>query len=360
MQNGLEPASVTIRDVARAAGVSITTVSHVLSGHRPTGELTRHRVLAVVEQLNYRPNRVAQSLATRHTRTVGLILPDILNPFFPQLVHAIERSAIHAGYRLLLCHTDSLESLERECLEDLVARRVEGVIYMRGTAAPNPVLERLAEEHFPLVVLDEEVPGLVAPGVYAMNRLGGRMAARHLWQLGHRDVGVIGGPRGLVSVCDRVQGFQETYRRLGAPVPEERTVFTGFSVHGGQEAGRGLLLRHPELTAVFAANDLIAFGVIQAARELGRSVPGSLSVLGFDDVTTAAMVDPPLTTVRQPIRRMGSEAFRLLMGQVRGTWEPVRRQLPTRLVERGSTAPPERVRAVSAAGAATPPRSPGA
>lgn len=332
--------SVTIRDVARAAGVSITTVSHVLSGHRPTGELTRHRVLAVVEQLNYRPNRVAQSLATRHTRTVGLILPDIMNPFFPQLVHAIERSAIHAGYRLLLCHTDSLETLERECVEDLVARRVEGVIYMRGTCTPNPALHRLAEEHFPLVVLDEEVPGLVASGVYAANRAGGRMAARHLWQIGHRAVGIIGGPRGLLSVGERVRGFKETYRRLGAPVPEDCVVFTGFSIHGGHEAGRGLLARHPGLTAVFAANDLIAFGTIQAAQELGRDVPGSLSVVGFDDVATASLVAPPLTTVRQPIRRMGSEAFRLLLAQAQGRWEPVRRELPTRLVERGSTGPP--------------------
>lgn len=330
---------VTIRDVAKAAGVSITVVSHVLSGHRPTGELTRHRVLAAVEQLNYRPNRVAQSLVTRHTQTVGLILPDIMNPFFPQLVHAVERAAIRAGYRLVLCHSDSLETLERECLEDLVARRVEGVIYMRGTSTPNPVLHRLVAEHFPLVVVDEEIPELAVSGVFATNRAGGRLAARHLWRLGHRMVGVIGGPRGLLTVHERLAGFRDTYRRLGAPIPPERVVFTEYTLEGGREAARMLLNRSPGLTAVFAANDLTAVGAIQAAQAMGIRVPEALSVMGFDDVAFSSLIAPALTTVRQPIRRMGSEAFRLLLAQAQGDRVPVRRLLPTSLVERSSTRP---------------------
>jgi len=308
-------ASVTIRDVARQANVSISTVSHVLSGKRPTSRPTKLRVEAVIEQLGYRPNRVAQSLVWRRPFALGLIIPDITNPYFPAFALGAEDRVRDHGYTLMLGNSEYDSNREESYLELVRSQQLAGAIFCLGDEMSPilPQLQRAVEEGLAVVLVHS--PMASVPTVCADNRQGGRLAAQHLLDLGHRAIGIISALPLDEGMADREGGFLDVLREAGLNVDRSAVpaMYGDHQIEGGRQATTELLSHAPELTAVFVLNDLMALGALEAARAANRRVPADLSILGFDDIPFAALANPPLTTVGQPIRELGTRAADLLL-----------------------------------------------
>jgi LacI family transcriptional regulator len=339
---------VTIRDVARAANVSISTVSHVLSGKRPTSGATRERVAAVIEELGYRPNRVAQSLVWRRPFALGLIIPDIRNPYFPSFARGAEDRVRAHGYTLVLGNSEFDPSREVDYLELVRAQQLAGAIFCLGDET-SPILPQIREavEDGVAVVLVHS-PMASVPTVCADNRQGGRLAAQHLLDLGHRAIGLVSALPLDEGMADREGGFLDALREVGMGVDRGSipAKYGDHQIEGGRQATDDLLRQTPDLTAIFVLNDLMALGALEAARAAGLQVPGDLSIVGFDDIPFAALANPPLTTVGQSIRQLGEQAAELLLqvieqGAPLVEAEPHPNVLsPNQLIVRGSTAPP--------------------
>ena len=354
--------TATIGDVARRAGVSTATVSRVLAGIGGARPETRDRVLDAARELGYRPSGVARSLKLRTTRTFGLIITDIENPFFPQLVRAVEDVAREHGFALLLCNAADDPDREASYLDLLVDRRVDGiVIAVSGLGARHG--EWLAEPPLPVVLVNTAAPGLPHPSITSDNVDGGRQAAAHLLDLGHRRIGVLtAGPRNAAAP-DRVAGVRRAFEERGLDPDSITVVVDEPGVEGGEAALCRLLEEAPDTTGVAAYNDLMAIGAMRAIRASGRTVPDDLSVVGFDDVAIAAYTDPPLTTIAQDIGDLGRWAVERLVERIAAvaaggesppagspqTGSPVT-ILPVRLVARGSSGPPPAVAARAHAG----------
>ena len=347
-------ASVTIRDVARAANVSISTVSHVLSGKRPTSGDTKLRVEAVIEQLGYRPNRVAQSLVWRRPFALGLIIPDITNPYFPAFALGAEDRVRDHGYTLMLGNSEYDSRREASYLELVRSQQLAGAIFCLGDELSPilPQLQRAVEEGLAVVLVHSPMPSV--PTVCADNRQGGRLAAQHLLDLGHRAIGIISALPLDEGFADREGGFLDVLRESGMSVDRSAVpaMYGNHQIEGGRLATLELLSHAPELTAVFVLNDLMALGALEAARAANRRVPTDLSILGFDDIPFAALANPPLTTVGQPIRELGKRAADLLLRVIEGGAVELAEVadsaqpnvlLPNELIVRQSTAPPPAV-----------------
>jgi DNA-binding LacI/PurR family transcriptional regulator len=345
----LRPGAVTIRDVARAANVSISTVSHVLSGKRPTSGATRRRVEDVIQQLGYRPNRVAQSLVWRRPFALGLIIPDITNPYFPAFALGAEDRVRERGYTLVLGNSEYDSDREASYLELVRSQQLAGAIYCLGDEMSPIVadLKRAVEEGLAVVLVHS--PMASVPTVCADNRQGGRLAARHLLDLGHREIGIISALPLDEGMADREAGFLDVLREEGMAIDRTAvpSMYGDHQIEGGRQATVELLEHAPNLTAVFVLNDLMALGALEAARSTGHPVPADLSIVGFDDIPFAALANPPLTTVGQPIRQLGEQAADLLLRVIEDGHAPtvaVSAQpnvlLPNQLIVRESTAPP--------------------
>jgi LacI family transcriptional regulator len=328
----------TINDVAQLAGVSVTTVSHALSGNRPVAPRTRQRIMDAVEQLNYQPSQLAIAMLTGRTMTLGALVPDIMNPFFGELLSAVESAASSYGYGTIVARTELREDQEERQFEMLCAKKVDALLLIGCSDQ--------AEDHVPagtggpVAVIVDQIPGGAGryPKVCSDQEGGGRLAAQHLWELGHREIGVVAGPPQLSVAAARLDGFLSQMHSYGRPVPGERQAATAsFTLHAGQRAARSLLRRRPEIAALFCTNDLIAFGALHAASELGRTVPERLSVVGFDDIFVSSMVQPTLTTIRQDIRMLGRRAVDIAVRSVRGETVETPAPLPVTVVARAST-----------------------
>lgn len=339
--------ATTIHEVARAAGVSISTVSRALNGGGRVSRATRQRVAGIADDLGYQPNDLARSLLAKTTQVIALVLPDITNPFFPELVRGIETVAGGHGHLVLLCDSADDEAKTWKDLAALRRKQVDGIIL----AGARLSAARLAAvtAGVPVVTVDREVALADASVVQGDHRGGARAATEHLLALGHRRIAHISGPSGLSVAAARRAGYQEALAAAGAPIDERLVVEGDFLEQGGYSAVHALTRAGAEFTAVFGANDLTAMGAIAALEEHGRSVPGDVSVVGFDDIHLASYIRPRLTTVRQDIRRLGTRAAEILIDRL-GSGDgqpPIQETLPVRLVVRESTAPP-------------PPDSPGA
>lgn len=335
--------SVTIGDVARAAGVAAGTVSNVLNDHPYVTPQTRQRVLHAIETLGYRKNTLARGLRTKRTMSLGLLLPTIANPFFPALARGVEDAARELGYIVLLCNTDRKVEIEKSFVKSLAERRVDGIVAVSpGNAAPSLVPPDLATA----VVLVEgcRLDDAWCDAVSLDARSGIGEAADHLYELGHRRIGVLRGPEGLMRADERWQIWREAAAGCGIEIDESAAFIGDFSFESGYRGGLELLERSPRPTALVAANDLMALGAMKAAYSMGIHVPGELSIVGFDDIESASHVTPGLTTVRQPKYEMGAEAVRLLATRLNHEGEqPVRIcMLKTELVVRQSTGPAPR------------------
>jgi LacI family transcriptional regulator len=311
----------TIKDVARAAGVSVSTVSHVLSGHRPISEATRERVLSTITQLGYRPNRLAQGLVSKSTRSIGLLVPDLANPFFSSIAEAIEVEAHEQGYSVILCNTNLDAVREADYLAVLLSRQVDGLIYFPGTRVPNAALLEAAASGVPVLVVDERIDHL--SGVFVDNFDGGRQIGKLLGSLGHRSLLFLGGPEGLPTVHDRLSGLCAGLEESGAPGDSMPRRFGEYRATHGYEAihtyaREGFFdpatVHRP--TAIVAANDMIALGALRALRELHLRVPRDCSLVGFDGVELTALITPSITTVQQPVGKIATTTVRRLIEQI--------------------------------------------
>ena len=333
--------TTTIGDVARRAGVSTATVSRVLAGLGGARPDTQTRVLEAARELDYRPSEIARALKRRSTQTIGLIVTDIENPYFPQLVRAVEDAARDEGYAILLCNASDDPEREAFYLDLLVDRRVDGLIIAASSLGVRHQ-EWLAAARLPVVLVNTAAPDVDLPSIMSDNREGGRLAAGHLLGLGHRRFGYLMAPPRNVDAPDRLAGVRQALAEAGlgqdAPV-----VTTGEPLVGGGEAAMlEMVDRAPDVSAVVAYNDLMAIGALRALRQLGRRVPLDVSIVGFDDVAFAAYVDPPITTISQGTIEMGRWAVAQLARRLRSgnDLEPAASvRLPVHLVVRGSTGP---------------------
>jgi LacI family transcriptional regulator len=329
----------TIYDVARLAGVSTATVSRALNGTGQIAQATRVAIDAAVEQLGYQPNTVARSLVTKSTETIALLLPDITNPFYAALVSGIQQRALETGHTMLLCTTEGDPEREEQYLTLLRAKQVDGVL-VDGLVLPPERIARFVREGLPIVCLDRDVDSAAVPLVQVDNRLGARMATEHLLSLGHTRIAHVQGAPELGISVERVQGYREALADAGISFDPHLLAIGSFTEEGGYEAARSLL-ETPGFTAVFAANDLSAIGVINAIVESGRRVPADVSIVGFDDLRLSRFTTPPLTTIHQPALEIAELATQLLLELASGREvRQLRHLLEPALVVRSSTAPP--------------------
>ncbi len=330
---------VTVHDVAARAGVSQPTASLVLSNHprARVAAATRQRVIDAAAELGYRPNVVARSLARRRSFALGLIVPDIRNPFVADVIIGAEKVASEAGYAVLLCDQSTRDI--KQHLDVLLARQIDGVLLDAVGAASLPA-EALSGMN--VVLIDE--PSERWPGVATDAAEAGRLAAAHLLGLGHRRIGFVGPASDIHAFRMRERGFIRALREAGVQLTSEHWRRAPATVMGGREAMRALLNERERPTAVFCANDLMAIGAVKQCLTAGLQLPRDLSVVGCDDIELARYVTPELTTVAIPARELGARAARLLLQQIErssrriGTTAPSStRPLPVRLVARGTT-----------------------
>lgn len=328
----------TIAQLAAAAGVSVPTVSKVLNGRTDVARETRDRVEALIEEHGYRRRRPA---APRGPQLIDLVFNEMGNPWAMEVIRGVERTARPAGVEVVLSECLGAHNPRQEWLDSVLVRRPAGVILVFSDLAPAQRAQLLARS-IPYVVVDpvgEEETGV--PSVGSANYRGGLLAARHLLDLGHTRVGVLTGPMDTYCCRARLGGFRDALLERGLPWDEGLVVAGDFAPESGHDEGLRLLSRPDRPTAVFAMNDLMAFGLYRAAREVGVRIPEDVSVVGYDDLPAAQWVGPELTTVHQPLHEMAGQATRMLLRLAAGEDPGSRRvDLSVELVVRGSTAPP--------------------
>lgn len=328
---------VTMRDVAERAGVSVTTVSHVINNTRNVSPATRQKVEQAMHSLGYQPNVLARSLRKGETHTIGIILPDSTNPYFAEVARGIEDASFSQGYSVILCNSDNDLEKERHYTNVLLEKQVDGIIMVAaGSSGEN--IHYLLERDIPLVLVDRHVPDIRVDYVLADNQKGGYLAANHLIELGHRAIGCIAGPEGVQLSSERVAGYRRALEQAGISVRKEWIVEGDFQFLSGYDAARQLLNREPVPTAIFACNDLMAIGAYRYTHEIDHKIPEQLSIVGFDDVSLSAYTNPPLTTVKQFKYEMGSKAAKLLLERMtQHDFEYRLETLNTKLIIRKST-----------------------
>jgi LacI family transcriptional regulator len=330
----------TMKDVARLAGVSIATVSATINGSAFVSAELRERVTAAIHELGYAPDGVARSLKKGRTQLIGLIVADITNPFFTELVHVIEAVMQDAGYSVLLCDTD--EDFEKECnyLRILQTHRVDGVILApTGAADAYQSLQALGEK-LPLVLVDRALPNLGLDAATVDSFAGAYEATSHLLDLGHRKVATIAGPHHLAPARDRLNGFRAALEARGIAVRPDFIRSGSFREEEAMAAAQDLLSGDDRPSAVFVANNHMMIGVMRAIAALQLNCPREVSVVGIDDFPWANAFTPRLTVVRQPVEEIGRAAVRLLLARIAGPVpSPAHEVLRPSLVIRDSCAP---------------------
>lgn len=330
----------TMKDVAQAAGVSVTTVSHVINETRYVSAELRERVLKAMEELNYHPNTLARSLRQGISHTIGLIVPDNSNPFFADVARVVESRGFEAGYSTILCNSDGQLEKELTYVNVLLAKQVDGVIFI-GASSQSEHIALLTEERVPIVIADRQMPGAEADVVLVDNYRGGYLATEYLISLGHCRIGCITGPSDTAPSADRVRGYRSALTAAGLPIDEDLIIRGDFRYASGASGARELLdLKEPP-TAIFACNDVMAMAAMAAIREKGLAIPDDISIIGFDDIPQASFTSPPLTTVAQPIQDIGRIAADLLIERISGSTSRPSQMiiLDVKLVVRGSCAP---------------------
>lgn len=328
----------TIKDVARRAGVSISTVSHVINNSRAVSAESRRRVEEAMDELGYQPNTLARNLRRQQTQSIGMIVPDSANPFFAEIARGIEDASFEKNYSVILCNSEGDLEKQATYTSLLIQNQVAGIVFV-AAGVSTELVEDLRRRRVPLVVVDRAVPGVEVNSVMTNHYQGGCLATQHLIDLGHRRIAYISAGSELSPSADRLTAYMETLWESNIPVDKKLIRHGDFQYASGYAAANDLLNLADPPTAVFACNDLMAVGCISAAAERGLRVPGDLSVVGFDDVRLASFSNPPLTTVAQPMWQIGKLAMEMLVERIENIDAPLRvEQLDTELVVRRSTA----------------------
>lgn len=328
----------TIKDVAALAGISYTTVSHVVNKTRPVSEEVRIKVEAAIQTLDYVPSAVARSLKAKTTATIGLLVPNSLNPYFAELARGIEDYCERNGYCVILCNSDDNPGKQRSYLRVLLEKRIDGLI-VASAGGDSGLVQGLANVRTPMVIVDRGLDGVEADLVRIDHEYGAYLATRHLLELGHRDIATISGPQDTSVAQMRLAGYCRALKEAGIEVAAGRIVQSDFTSIGGYAAA-GALLEQDAPTAIFAANDMIGIGVLRAAAERNIRVPSELSVIGFDDIQMSRYVYPSLTTVGQSILQLGEMAADVLLRRITTPARALDQRIVTpSIVMRESTAP---------------------
>lgn len=344
MSRGRVSRSPTLADVAGRAGVHAATASRALNP--ATRDLvnaaTARRVLAAARELGYAPNTIARALRTARTSTVGVLVPDLINPIFPPMVRGIEDALGEEAHTALLADTDNDERKEREAVSALQARQVDGLLFASARRA-HPLIDELHEAGTPLVLISRVTDRSDVPSVVEEGEVGVAEAFDHLWRLGHRRIAHLAGPDGFSTGRVRAEAFARALADVGGAGAGTIVRCERYAIDAGTTAMGRLLERDDRVTAVIAANDLIALGALAALAARGLRCPEDLSMIGFNDMPFLEYMDPPLTTVHVSHYDLGFEAARMLLGRLADPGADVPHlRLPARLVVRGSTAPPRR------------------
>lgn len=325
-----------MQDIAELAGVSVTTVSHALSGKRPVSPRTLARINAIIELSDYVPASAARSLKSGRSMMIGLVVPDISHLYFGHIAKGVEEVANSYDYGMIFCSSSNSDPMREKRYFNLLRNRsIDGMIYNAGDKIDEPDELPTLVGRYPIVLIDESVPGLEAlPAITSDNFEGGRLAGEYLRTIGHERAVVVAGVSELHSTKERVRGFKEHF-------PNALVLYGRFDQQTGVDAVADLLANHVPFTCVMAGNDDIAAGVVRALEQAGKRVPHDVSVIGFDDTTLASMMSPRLTTIKQPSLEMGRQSAELLLASLTGggALTPGLTQLPVELIVRDSTAP---------------------
>ncbi|WP_130834778.1 LacI family DNA-binding transcriptional regulator [[Erwinia] mediterraneensis] len=327
---------VLLSDVAKLAGLSKATVSRYMNHSIVLPQDTINRIEMAIRTLDYRGNSLARRLSKGGSETLGLVLPDITNPFFAELADAAEEAASARGYSLVLCITRNNPDKEAQFVRWLDTRQVDGLLFTTNRP-DNGILRKEVQRQHHVVLLDEDISGSNVPKVFADNVQGGRIATEQLIAAGHTRIAFIGGPEKLMSVRERYLGFCTAMKQAGLPVPPEWVMYGNYSREFGQQALNHLFRSPQRPTAVFAASDYLVLGLLDGLRASGLQAPAALSLVGFDDANYADFTQPRISTIRQPAREMGHTAVDIMLRLLNNDPDvPMETRLPVEWIGRDS------------------------
>lgn len=329
----------TIKDVAQAAGCSTATVSRALANPEKVTEATRQRVAKAISEVGYSPNVAARNLRRSESRTILILLPDISNPFFSQIINGLEEVAQRSGYQVLVGDCDHDETRTRAYFDLLPTNQADGIILLTSEVPLSLVQPGGKSPDYPVVIACEYFEDISLPTIFIDNRAAAAHAIEYLVSLGHRDIATISGPA-LNPICkDRIRGYREEMSRSELAVQEHWVAEGDFTFRSGYQQARLLLdTPGPRPSAIFCHSDEMAIGALKAARELDISVPDELSIIGFDDIDFSEYCEPELTTISQPRNEIGQTAMHLMLDILGNKRVPLQQTLSTQLIVRGSTA----------------------
>lgn len=335
--------ATSLRDVASAAGVSVATVSRLLNGTLELPAETKKRIQDAIRDLNYQPNPHARRLSLGRAETIGLVVPDIANPFFAMLVAAVEEEADRRGLSVALNATLNRPGREIAYLQSIARNHIDGLIFLTNHPDDGQLAE-LINRTGRVVIVDEDVPGAKAPKLFSDNEAGGYLAGRHLAAHGHARVLFVGGPAEMVSTRRRFRGLERAMGEAFGSAAQITSCDGDYTADFGREAARRFIAETRPATAIFASSDEIAVGLMEVFQSEGIRVPDDVSIIGFDDIGPLHLFAPPLTAIRQPVRALGQRALSLLLET---NWQERELQateeiLPVEIVVRKSVAPPSR------------------
>ncbi|MBS4204014.1 LacI family DNA-binding transcriptional regulator [Lederbergia citrea] len=331
----------TIKDIARIAGVSITTVSRALNDYSDVSENTRQRIKAIAKDLNYSPNAHARSLVTNKSKTIGLLVSDInkgmvKDNFLVEILSGIDHFVAQTDYDLVLFSTNSTKQREKTYSQLCRERRVDGVI-LQGIKTEDPYLREVIESDIPCVLIDIPIESSTVGYVTTDNVMGSKKAVEYLIQLGHEKIAMMNGHNFAFVSQSRLKGYFEALKEAHLSVNWDWIVNGAFDEGIAENVATNLLTKHPEITAIYCASDLMALGTMKAAKKLGINIPEELSIIGFDDILLASYVSPPLTTVAQNKSEMGYQAAKLLVEMLEDKDVSHAISLDTKLIVRESS-----------------------
>ncbi|MGD6802328.1 LacI family transcriptional regulator [Rossellomorea vietnamensis] len=331
----------TIKDIAKAAGVSVTTVSRALNGYSDVKELTRQKIAAVAKEMNYSPNTLARSLVMNKSQTIGLLVSgftkeSVKDNFTVEVLAGVNECTSEMNYDLVLFNTNSSMQREKTYTQLCRERRVDGVI-IQGIRTDDPYLKEVVDSDIPCVLIDIPISSDRVGYVTTDNELGADKAVQHLLELGHRNIGMVNGHEYAFVSQKRLNGYKRALENAGISFKPEFVVDGSFKEDEANFVTKDLLMKHPEITALFCASDLMAIGAMKAAQELGKKVPEDISIIGYDDILLASYVSPALTTIAQNKFQLGFEAARMLLDLLTKGDQPKQVILNTELKKREST-----------------------
>ncbi|MBZ9675430.1 LacI family DNA-binding transcriptional regulator [Mesorhizobium sp. ES1-1] len=345
-----KPTASTIRNVAHAAGVSVTTVSRHLNGRIKLPAETSERIRSAVAKLEYRPNALARRLSKGRSETIGLIVSDISYPLFAAIASAAEEEASRLGYSLVTFNSRNMAAKELAFLSRIDDAQVDGILLMTNHPDDGALVEKI-NACSNVVLVDEDVPGAIAPRLFADNRGGAGLATAHLVENGHTAIAFVGGPQALLSSKERFGAFEEVLNNAGVDVNPDFVFFGEYDEESGLLALQRFATLDNPPTAIFASGDMLALGILQGCRKLGILVPADLSLVSFDDIRNVDLLDPPLTTVHQSAAEFGRRAVGLLVDHVNGADMPDIERVAVELVVRQSVSAPRKTHWKSAGNA---------